>query len=73
LLCRRPIRTASSSTNSSNAGQAVKVIATNAGAFTATARAMATARGIKLLAREDLAALLDQYNPAWGEVRWKLQ
>jgi hypothetical protein len=29
---------------------------------------MAAARDIKLLAREDLAALLDQYNPAWGEV-----
>ncbi len=48
--------------------QAVKVIATNAGAFTAAARAMAAARGIKLLAREDLAALLDQYNLTWGEV-----
>ena len=48
--------------------QAVKVIATNARIFTAAARAMAAVRDIKLLAREDLAVLQDQYNLTWGEV-----
>lgn len=68
VMCIREVLSLEAGYRSTTGRQAIKVIATNAGAFTAAAREMATARGIKLLAREDLAALLDQHDLAWGEV-----
>ncbi|OIQ55607.1 hypothetical protein MORE_04650 [Moorella thermoacetica] len=45
-----------------------KIIATNVSAFTAAARETAAAKGIKLLAREEIAALMDKYDLSWGKV-----
>lgn len=48
--------------------QVEKMVATNANAFTAAARDLATAQGIKLLSRGEIKSLLDKSDLSWGDI-----
>ncbi|MDK2817628.1 MAG: hypothetical protein PWR22_2257 [Moorella sp. (in: firmicutes)] len=67
-MCVREVLALEARCHAAAGRETEKVIATNASAFTVAARETAAAKGIKLLAREEIAALIDKYDLSWGEV-----